>query len=339
MVKKSIVIIGGNRESENSPLDSIIKYSKKKKIKIFYVTNKIHLKKPSKDHKTFKDLLIKNKINFVEKNNLKNTQFLKDYLKKYPDSILLTTFCFFKINNQIIELFKNRIFNYHLGKIPEQVGASATFWHMMTRQKFTAITFHRITDELDAGEVLYERKFNMKNTNYSLSEFYELVRKNEKIAIEQFLDMILDKKKLKIIKKSQKNKIYMPRLNTPIHGYIDWKWKAKDISSFARVFDKPYMGASTFLSEKKIYLRNVSDHRSKMKFHPFQYGIIFNKDKKNIYIACDKGFIKAEIFNKEKKINLSTIILGTRLYTDQHHLDNAKKLRSAHTGNGIKLKT
>ena len=51
-----------------------------------------------------------------------------------------------------------------------------------------------------------------------------------------------------------------------------------------------------------------------------------------------KRFIKAKIFNKKGKIDLSTIVLGSRLYTDQYHLDNAKKLRSAHTGNGIKLK-
>jgi methionyl-tRNA formyltransferase len=338
MLNKSIIIIGGNRESENSPLDFILEYSKKNKVKIFYVTNKIHLKKPCENHKSFKDFLLKNKVEYVEKNNLKNIKFLKEYLKKNPESILLTTFCFFKINNEIIKLFERKIFNYHLGKIPEQVGASATFWYMMGRQKYTAITFHRITNELDAGEILYEKKFSMNNKNYSLSDLYKVVRKNEKIAIKQFLDMILYKKKLKIIKKLKQNKIYMPRLNTPIHGYINWNWDAEEISSFASVFDKPFIGASTFLSKKKIYLRNVSSHKSRIKFHPFQYGIIFNNDKKKIYVACKNGFIKAEIFNKKTKIDPSKIILGSRLYTDQSYLDNAKKIRSAHTGKGIKLK-
>ena len=221
MLKKSIIVIGGNRESEDSPLDFILEYSKKKNVKIFYVTNKIHLNKPCKNYKTFKDFLLKNKVEYVQKNNLKNIKFLKDYLKKYPKSILLTTFCFFKINNKIIELFKKKIFNYHLGKIPEQVGASATFWHIMSKQKKTAITFHRITNELDAGDIIYEKKFGMSKENYSLSEFYKVVRKNEKKSIRQFLNIILNNKRLKIIKKFKKNRIYMPRLNTPIQN-ITW---------------------------------------------------------------------------------------------------------------------
>ena len=87
-----------------------------------------------------------------------------------------------------------------------------------------------------------------------------------------------------------------------------------------------------------MYLRNVSNHKALIKFHPFQYGIIFNKDNKFIHIACNQGFIKAEIFIKNKKIDSSKILLGLRLHTDQLYLDNAKKIRSAHTGKGIKLK-
>lgn len=338
MLKKSIVIVGGNRESEDSPLDSIIDYCKKKKINIFFVTNKIHLKKPTKKFKSFKDFLIKKKIKFTEKNSLKDITFLKNYLKIYPESILLTSFCFFKINDKIIKLFKNKIFNYHLGKIPEQIGASATFWHTMTRQKSTAITFHRITNEFDSGAILYEKRFSMNNNTYSLKDFYKKVRKNEKIGIQQFLNKVFNNKKMKKIKKSNKNKIYMPRLDTKTHGYINWSWKAKDISSFARVFDKPFIGASTFLGKSRVFLRNVSYHKSQINFHPFQYGIIFNKDKKFIHIACNNGFIKTEIFKKNKKIDSSKILLGLRLHTDQLYLDNAKKTRSAHTRKGIKLR-
>ena len=49
-------------------------------------------------------------------------------------------------------------------------------------------------------------------------------------------------------------------------------------------------------------------------------------------------FVFMALSSGQVQIDLSTIVLGSRLYTDQYHLDNAKKLRSAHTGNGIKLK-
>ena len=149
MSLKSLIIIGGNRESEDSPLNFILNYTKKENIKLLYITNNIHLKKPCKKYKSFKDFLEKRKVNYLVKSSLKNTNFLKNYQKMYPNTKVLTTFCFFKINKKIIKIFNNKIFNYHLGKIPEQIGASATFWYMMTRQNFTAITFHKITNELD----------------------------------------------------------------------------------------------------------------------------------------------------------------------------------------------
>ena len=117
----------------------------------------------------------------------------------------------------------------------------------------------------------------------------------------------------------------MPRLNTLVHGFIDWNWSAKDIAIFSSVFDEPYSGASTFLEKKKVFLKKVSYHQHKINFHPFQYGIIFNKYKSKIFVACKLGYIKAEIFSNKKIINPNKIILGRRLYTDQTHLDEAKK--------------
>ena len=337
MSTKSLIIIGGNRESEDSPLDFILDYASAKNLKLLYVTNSIHLKKPCKTYKSFKDFLEKKKVSYIVKNSLKNINFLQNYIRTYPETKVLTTFCFFKINEKIINLFKNKIFNYHLGKIPEQVGASATFWYMMSSQKKTAITFHKISKEFDSGDIVYEKKLNMKKEIFSLNDLYKLIRKQEKKSINTFFDIIFKKKNVKSIKKNLSNKVYMPKLNTLVHGFIDWNWSAKDIATFCSVFDDPYAGASTFLEKKRIHLKKVSYHKHKINFHPFQYGIIFNKDKTKIYVACKNGYIKANIYQKKKLINLNKIILGRRLYTDQGHLDKAKKSRSIHTGKGIKI--
>lgn len=338
MSLKSLIIIGGNRESEDSPLNFILNYTKKENIKLLYITNNIHLKKPCKKYKSFKDFLEKRKVNYLVKSSLKNTNFLKNYQKKYPNTKVLTTFCFFKINKKIIKIFNNKIFNYHLGKIPEQVGASATFWYMLSGQKQTAITFHKISHEFDSGDIVYERKLSMRKEIFSLDNFYKLVRKQEERSFNAFFDIIFKKKNVKFLKKKFTNKVYMPKLNTLIHGFIDWNWSAKNIAIFCSIFDDPYVGASTFLEKKKVFLKKVSYHKHKINFHPFQYGIIFNKDKSKIFVACKNGYIKAEIFSNKRLIEPNKIILGRRLYTDQVYLDEAKKKRSTHTGKGIKIK-
>ena len=46
----------------------------------------------------------------------------------------------------------------------------------------------------------------------------------------------------------------MPRLDTQIHGFIDWNWTAKHIVDFINAFGSPYQGATTFI-KKKVLLK------------------------------------------------------------------------------------
>ena len=46
-------------------------------------------------------------------------------------------------------------------------------------------------------------------------------------------------KKTKEKKQDEKNSSYWPRLNSKIHGWIDWSWSPKEISDFIKAFDDP----------------------------------------------------------------------------------------------------
>ena len=131
----------------------------------------------------------------------------------------------------------------------------------------------------------------------------------------------------------------MPRLDTATHGFINWEWNGHDIYNFIRAFDEPYMGASTFYKNKKIYLSNVKILEIKKTFHPFQSGLIVRKDKKSIYIAMRNGLLKISTIKNEnfKKYNISYFNLGERLHTPSNILDKAKTGKSSHTGKGIKI--
>ena len=338
MYKNSLILVGGNRHGEDEPIQIIADYANKNKIKLFLITDKIHLNKPCKNFKTLKEFLKKKKIEFIEKKNLKDYKFFQNFIKNNPKSLFLSIFCFFKIQPKIIKLFSKKIFNYHIGKIPEQIGASSSSWQLLTDQKETYLTFHRIEKEFDTGNIVYEKMFKLKNSEFCQEKYYNLIEKKEKIAFEIFLNKIFKKKTFKCRKPIKSNIIYMPKLDTDIHGFIDWSWKAKDICSFGRIFDSPYKGASTFLLNKRVRLKNMSFHSTKKNFHPFQSGIIFNKDEKKIYIASIEGFLKAEIYYDKKKITLRSIVLGSRLYTDILYLNKAKKTRSIHTAHKIKFK-
>ena len=71
----------------------------------------------------------------------------------------------------------------------------------------------------------------------------------------------------KIISKKKQSKThstYWPRLDTEIHGWINWSWSGNDIVNFIKAFGDPYVGAHTLLNNEKIYLKNCKFKNTKI---------------------------------------------------------------------------
>ena len=158
--------------------------------------------------------------------------------------------------------------------------------------------------------------------------------------MKQFLKIICTKKKIKLKKASQDYPIYMPRLDTSVHGFINWEWSTINILNFIKAFDEPYIGASTFYKGKLVHLKEPEIIYKGKVFHPFQSGIIVHKTNKFICVATCNGIIKVTKLtdSKGKLLNIKIIKIVERFYTPLIFLENAKQKRAFHTGRGVKIK-
>lgn len=333
---KNLILVGGNRMLENEPIETLHKLTKRKKINLFVYTEKTHLNKKCENSLSFKKFLDNREINYKVSKNINNE--INDLKKRFPpksNSYLLLTNCIWKIQEGLIRFFKNKIFNIHIGMLPSQKGAGGASWLRMVNSKFSAVTIHAVEKELDTGKVLIEKKFKLKK-NFSLLNYYNQTRDCEKITYNKFLN-ILTKKNFRFKKQKKEENIYMPRLDTQIHGFIDWNWTAKHIVDFINAFGSPYQGATTFIKKKKYFLNNAKFFKNKINFHPFQSGIIFRKEKNSIYIAALGGTIQikkvSDTISKEDRI--VELKLGSRFFTPLKELEKAKQLTSIHSSEGI----
>tara|TARA_B110001450_G_C17619067_1_gene480441 strand:+ start:312 stop:1313 length:1002 start_codon:yes stop_codon:yes gene_type:complete len=332
----NLIVIGGNRLNEESPFKEILSLRDFKNIKITILTSKLNLNKPTGYNSNFKKFLKNKKIQFTEVFSNKNIfNELKKILKKEKNSYLLLIYCTFIIDKKIINLFKNKVFNYHVGLLPEQRGGAATTWQTMSGTKKSALTIHKVVPGIDKGDVILENKINIQQKD-SLGKFYNKVVKLENNFFLKFIKII--NKKLKIKKQNIKESIYMPRLDTEVHSFINWNWNGEEIHQFIKSFDTPFKGARTFIEGKKIILKSSKLEKKLNKFHPFQSGIIFRKYKNFYYIACKKYSIKVKfILDKDgKKINKK--IIGKRLHTPNKFLEKALISKAIHLPKGITIK-
>ena len=74
-----------------------------------------------------------------------------------------------------------------------------------------------------------------------------------------------------------------------------------------------------FSNKKVIRFKKAKPAKSKINFHPFQYGLIYKKIKNEIYVASKKGGVIIDISNIKNKKGF----LGKRLLTTNKTLDKS----------------
>ena len=118
---------------------------------------------------------------------------------------------------------------------------------------------------------------------------------------------------------------YFPRLNTDVHGYIDWTMEPNEIVRFILAFDDPYSGASTFLRNEKVRLKDVHLHRGEVACHKFMSGLVLRHDGEWIVVSLGNDYcllVEAVISEEDTNI-IQDVKVGDRFYTPRTFLDNA----------------
>ena len=129
---------------------------------------------------------------------------------------------------------------------------------------------------------------------------------------------------------------YFPRLNTPIHGYINWSWKIDEIERFICAFDNPYHGSSTFIGKNEVYIKNVQSDFGDGFFHPFMAGLVYKIIGNSIFVCANGGtlIVSAVIDENGKKIN-KDIKTGMRFFTSSNYLENAMQYDAEYDEKGL----
>ena len=161
--------------------------------------------------------------------------------------------------------------------------------------------------------------------------------KFEKKILNQFLNKIL-LNELSISKhQSKSNNYYWPLLHTEINGVINWSWTGKEIKIFIDAFDDPYNGASTECKGKRIFIKDADFMKMDLKTHPFQNGLVLNKENKFLTI-CVKGglLIIKKVIDIFGESVIDTIKLGDRLYSTNESIEKSMVTRPIYSFYGIK---
>jgi methionyl-tRNA formyltransferase len=318
---KRLILFGGNRKNEDGPLFKLAIYASKLIDEVIVFTDPLHWSLETQNGKPFGQMLEERKpknLDWVITEKI-DTYMLKDHLHENTLGLLLNASWIIK--KDVINLFRGNLFNYHNTRLPQERGAAAYSWKILTQCKEGALTIHKVVPKLDAGDIVKHKKFLFPETCRISADYYKHIEKIE----FSFLRDFIKGKEISCVQQNEADSIYMPKLDTILNGFINWEWSAKDIELFIRAFDDPHQGASTFVIDKRLHLKKCSLTTEGKNFHPFQAGIIYRKNNGKLFVAAKGGGLEIrEVFDENGENVLSDIKIGQRLQTPYLFLDQSK---------------
>jgi methionyl-tRNA formyltransferase len=328
---KKIIFFGGSRK-----LLSAVLYCIDKGLDCVVFSAQRHLAEEIEDGKTLRELLEKHAILYYESPDVNTDNRLPPLIDMFTIGFSIGGAWIIKQN--LIDLFKKKIVNSHNTRLPRNRGGGAFSWPILMGDRKGGFAIHMLDAGTDTGDLVFYKEFLYPKTCSKPSDYFAYEFKKNDTYTKQFINTLQRGEQFAIQRQDERKSTYWPRLSTEINGYIDWGWHALDIYRFVCAFDDPYKGASTFLNEKKVFLKDCVLERTQEIFHPFQAGLIYRKSESAVFVALHGGAVRiGSIVDANGENMMKVASIGDRFVTPHEVLEGALA-RVSYTSSGLKRK-
>ena len=233
--------------------------------------------------------------------NLKNIEVIESIKKLDLDMIIVIAYGFI-IPKEILSLPKYGCFNLHGSLLPRWRGAAPIQRSIIDADDSTGVTFIKIDEGLDTGDMVLSKSIKIKTTdNYSsLSEKLSILGAQ---SLSSFLDSF--EKDLILEKQNESDAIYAKKI-TKEETRVNWNESADLVVRRINAYN-PNPGAWFILNGKRIKILSAE-----VQGENGTPGEIISNELK---IACGKNSIKPKIIKKEgkKETDIDSFLRGIKI--------------------------
>ena len=178
---------------------------------------------------------------------------LSEQLREQPFDYLFSIVNEHILRPDILQLPRKLAINYHDAPLPNYAGTHATSWALLNGERLHGISWHVITEVVDAGDILKQQRFEVAEDDTALA----LNTKCYEAAIDSFGQLVeeLSVGNVSGITQDLEKRTFFPRYKRPANGcVISWNNGAADISALVRALHLgPYPNP---LGSAKLALRD-----------------------------------------------------------------------------------
>jgi amino acid adenylation domain-containing protein len=186
---------------------------------------------------------------------------LAAHLSRKPFDYLFSIVNEHILREDVLSLPRKFAVNYHDAPLPKYAGTHATSWALLNGEKSHGISWHVITDVVDAGDILQQKLVEINDHDTALT----LNTKCYEAALETFTQLVeeLAAETISPQKQLLSERTFFPRFKRPSSGgVIDWNKSGFEISAFVRALDfglhqNPLGTAKLFVSDEFFIVSEV----------------------------------------------------------------------------------
>lgn len=227
-------------------------------------------------------------------------------------------------------LFAGKLLNAHGSRLPADRGGGGLSWRIMRGDRIGNLVLHLVDDGVDTGPLVITHDYVIPAHCRTTAQIKTDYVKRLVPFLTEFLTSVAEEQRhLPLSRQKEYSASYYPRLNTPLHGWIDWAWPPAEIERFTLAFDDPFVGTRTRWEDKVVLLRDCQLHFGEVAHHPFQSGLVIRNNGRWLTIALSGSacLLACDVRNEKGDDLLPLIREGDRLYTLTEDLDQARRQR------------
>ena len=254
----------------------------------------------------------------------KNTEFIEEIKNMNPDIICVVAYGKI-LPKAILDIPKLGCVNVHGSLLPKYRGAAPIQWSVLNGDKETGITTMYMDEGMDTGDMIYKEVVEIGEYETTGELWDRLSLLGGKLLVKTVED--IEKGIAPRIKQEGEFSI-APMLDREI-AKIDWNEKsAEEIKNLVRGLN-PFMGAYTFLNEKKIKIWKVEkisreafvELMPDFKEYTYRFKdimpgtVLYADDKKGLYVMTKDDILSIIEIQGEnaKRMNIKDYLRGNKI--------------------------
>ena len=190
------------------------------------------------------------------------------------------------IPHSLIALPRQAAINLHPSLLPKHRGPAPIVWSLLQGDLVTGVTTQLLADKIDCGDILLQRKTEIKATETST----QLTERLQNMGGELVWETLEKWQKALIKPRPQENDkaSYAPKLHKH-DGLLDWNLDIHEIERRIRALN-PWPGTFTFWRGKRLKILEAAVSLLEMK-EVLSPGTILVKQGR-LYTTCGHGFLQ-----------------------------------------------